>query len=403
MPPGRAIVTGSPTVIRVADVSKRFRIHKDKSLKERVVNFRRSRDHAEDFWALRNVSAEVQAGETLGLIGANGSGKSTLLKIIGGILSPTEGFVERRGRLAALLELGAGFHGDLTGRENVYMNASILGLTTKQVDQYFDEIVDFSGIEEFIDTQVKFYSSGMYVRLAFAVAVHVDPEILLVDEVLAVGDEPYQRKCMDKIKQFQREGRTIVFVTHGLDQVRQLCDRVIMLDHGDVKVNGTPVDAIRAFREQYDEQEQVDAAQLSEHGRLECLSPIRVTDLAGNPKTRFRPGDGLAIEYDVVSHKPTEDWDAGVQIANHLDLTVYGVNTRIMNVTLPPIDGKRTIRYAFDGIPMVEGQYFVSVAVHPRVGPEYHRIDRGVSFKVYSDTEDNGVVYMRPKFELLPA
>ncbi|MGI8868714.1 MAG: ABC transporter ATP-binding protein [Mycobacteriales bacterium] len=401
MPPGRS-VAGSPTVIRINDVSKRFKIYKDKSLKERVVNFRRSRDHAEDFWALRNVSAEVGAGETLGLIGANGSGKSTLLKIIGGILTPSEGFVERRGRLAALLELGAGFHGDLTGRENVYLNASILGLTTKQIDRYFDEIVDFSGIEEFIDTQVKFYSSGMYVRLAFAVAVHVDPEILLVDEVLAVGDEPYQRKCMDKIKQFQREGRTIVFVTHGLDQVRQLCDRVIMLDHGDVKVNGTPIDAIRAFRDQYDEQELADSQLLEEHGRLECLSPIRILDLNGNPTTRFRPGDGLAIEYDVRSHKPTDDWDAGVQITNHLDLTVYGVNTRLMDITLPPIDGRRTIRYAFDGIPMVEGQYFITVAVHPRVGPEYHRIDRGASFKVYSDTEDDGVIYMRPKFDLLP-
>src|SRR5215204_7385935 len=225
------------TVIRVSDVSKKFSLNANKSLKERLVNARTTSEHKSEFWALRNIDLEIASGTSLGLIGHNGSGKSTLLKVIGGILSPTEGMVERRGRLAALLELGAGFHGDLSGRENVYLNASILGLTRRQTDAYFDAIVDFSGIERFIDTQVKFYSSGMYVRLAFAVAVHVDPDILLVDEVLAVGDESFQRKCLEKIRSFMREGRTIVFVTHGLDQVRQLCDRVIMLESGQVVVD----------------------------------------------------------------------------------------------------------------------------------------------------------------------
>lgn len=216
-------------VIRVVDVSKSFSLNKQKSLKERVVNLGRERKHRDAFTALRDVSFEVESSTTLGLIGHNGSGKSTLLKTIGGILSPDKGYVERRGRLAALLEVGAGFHGDLTGRENVFLNASILGLTRKQTERYFDDIVAFADIgDQFIDTQVKFYSSGMYVRLAFAVAVHVDPEILLVDEVLAVGDEPFQRKCMERIKQFQREGRTIVLVTHALDTVRQLCDRAIL-------------------------------------------------------------------------------------------------------------------------------------------------------------------------------
>src|SRR5690606_27976850 len=178
--------------------SKRFVIRKEKSLKERLVNFGRSRRHRERFQALDDVKLDIYAGDTIGLVGKNGSGKSTLLKIIGGIIAPSSGRVLRKGRLAALLELGAGFHPDLTGRENVYLNAALLGLKRRQVDAYFDQIVEFSGIGEFIDTQVKFYSSGMYVRLAFAVAVHVDPEILLVDEVLAVGDETFQRKCIDK-------------------------------------------------------------------------------------------------------------------------------------------------------------------------------------------------------------
>ena len=385
------------TIIRVNDVAKKFTINKDKSLKERLTSLGRNKRYQQDFWALQGVSFELEASRTLGLIGANGSGKSTLLKVIGGILTPDTGYVERRGRLAALLELGAGFHGDLTGRENVYLNASILGLTRRQTDAYFDAILDFSGIEQFIDTQVKFYSSGMYVRLAFAVAVHVDPDVLLVDEVLAVGDEPFQRKCMERIKQFQREGRTIVFVTHGLDQVRQLCDRVIMLEAGRTVVDGTPVDALRAFRERYN----VQAGQEPEHGtrRLEVLKTI-VTDGAGRPKDRFAPGDPLGIEFEVLAHEPTDDWVAGMAITNHLDLLVYGTNTALQGVELPPISGRRRLCYRFDSIPMVEGQYYVTVAVHPKVGPEHHRLDRAVSFKVFSDAADEGVLHLTPQFEV---
>ena len=244
--------TENPTVVRVRDVSKRFVIRKDKSIKERIVNFARSNRHKDDFWALRDVSVDIQSGSTVALVGANGSGKGTLLKTIGGILQPTTGIVERRGRLAALLELGAGFHPDLTGRENVYLNAAILGLSRKQTDNYFDSIVDFSEIGEFIDTQVKFYSSGMYVRLAFAIAVHVDPDLLLVDEVLAVGDEPFQRKCMDKIAEFQAEGRTIVLVTHSAKQVLDLCDRAIVLSHGRLIFDGDAPSGIDALRRSFD-------------------------------------------------------------------------------------------------------------------------------------------------------
>ena len=377
--------------IRVSDVSKKFSLHHDKSLKERILNARRHQ--REEFWALRHVTFDLEPSKTLGLIGANGSGKSTLLKLIGGILTPTEGFVARHGRIAALLELGAGFHGDLTGRENVYLNASILGLTRRQTEESFEAIVDFSGIEQFIDTQVKFYSSGMYVRLAFAVAVHVDPEILLVDEVLAVGDEPFQRKCLDRIKQFQRDGRTIIFVTHGLDMVRQLCDRVIMLEKGDVVIDGRPVEALREFRDRYAPEMQGDPDEQGSR-QLEIVKTI-ITDGAGNPKERFEPGEPLGVEIEVIAHERTEDWEAGIAIFNHLDMLVFGTNTIIRSFDLGVIDGRRRVRFGFGDIPMVEGQYFVTVAVHNRAETvQYHRLERTASFKVFSPTGEPGVVHM---------
>ena len=390
---------GSNTVIRVVDLSKRFTIHKDDSLKERLVNFRRSKEHREDFWALRDIELEVDAGHTIGLIGNNGSGKSTLLKCIGGILTPTTGYVERRGRLAALLELGAGFHGDLTGRENVYLNASILGLSRQQTERYFDDIVDFSGIEQFIDTQVKFYSSGMYVRLAFAVAVHVDPEILLVDEVLAVGDEPFQRKCLDRIKQFQSEGRTIVLVTHSLDQVRQLCDRVVLLESGRVAVDGTASDAVGHFREANAAEEAATQAQESREHVLR-IEDVRVVDGQGRPSTEITTGAPLTVEYDVVAPEPVPDWAAGVALTDGGGLLIHGTNTVLQGMELAPATGRQTVRFAFDALPLSEGRYYVTAAVHPVIGADYSRIERGASFQVTSGSLDPGVVALFPKIEI---
>jgi ABC-2 type transport system ATP-binding protein len=391
-------VSGTP-VIRANDVSKKFVIRKDKSLKERLVNARRSRAHAEEFWALRNISLEIDAGHTLGLIGGNGSGKSTLLKIIGGILTPSEGYVERRGRLAALLELGAGFHGDLTGRENVYLNASILGLSRAQTDQYFDSIVDFSGIEPFIDTQVKFYSSGMYVRLAFAVAIHVDPEILLVDEVLAVGDEPFQRKCLDRIKQFQQDGRTIILVTHSLEQVRQMCDRVVLLESGSVVVDGSPAEAVRHFREVNSEADHVEQAA---RRHLLTISDPRTVDTAGNRRTTYPVGAGVAVEFDVTAEDDATvaDWAAGVALTDASGLLIYGTNTTLQDVAVEPVRGSRTVRFRFDQLPVADGQYFVTLAVHPKTGPDYHRIDRAMSFQVDNSANDPGVLALSPKIEI---
>ncbi|MEO7261651.1 MAG: ABC transporter ATP-binding protein [Jatrophihabitantaceae bacterium] len=389
-------MVGTP-VIRVTDVSKKFVIRKDKSLKERLVNARRSRANIEEFWALRHIDLEVDPGHTLGLIGGNGSGKSTLLKIIGGILTPSDGYVERRGRLAALLELGAGFHGDLTGRENVYLNASILGLTRAQTDQYFDSIVDFSGIEPFIDTQVKFYSSGMYVRLAFAVAIHVDPEILLVDEVLAVGDEPFQRKCLDRIKQFQQDGRTIILVTHSLEQVRQMCDRVVLLEAGSVVVDGSPAEAVRHFRETNSEQDHVEQAA---RNHLLTISDPRTVDAAGQRLTVYPVGASVAVEFDVSAESAVTDWAAGVALTDASGLLIYGTNTVLQNIAVAPISGTRTVRFRFDQLPVAEGQYFVTLAVHPKTGPDYHRIDRAMSFQVENTANDPGVLALSPKIEI---
>ncbi len=235
-------------VIEITDVSKRFVIRKEKSLKERLVNFGRSNLHKDDFWALRDIDLSITSGRTVGLIGPNGSGKSTLLKTIGGILQPTSGSVQLRGRLAALLELGAGFHPDLTGRENVYLNGAILGMSEQEIDAKFDDIVAFSEIEKFIDTEVKFYSSGMFLRLAFAVAVHTDPDVFLVDEILAVGDEPFQKKCLARIRELKASGKALVIVSHDLHMIEQLCDRAILLEHGHVVSDGPVGDAIAHLR-----------------------------------------------------------------------------------------------------------------------------------------------------------
>jgi ABC-2 type transport system ATP-binding protein len=395
----------SSNVISVDGVSKRFRINSNKSLKEMVVNRGATKSHATEFWALRDVSFDVPAGTTLGLIGHNGSGKSTLLKLIGGILTPTSGSIRRRGRLAALLELGAGFHGDLTGRENVYLNAAILGLSRQQTDLYFDDIVAFSGIEKFIDTQVKFYSSGMYVRLAFSVAIHVDPEILLIDEVLAVGDEAFQRKCLDKIKTFQREGRTIVFVTHGLDLVREMCDRVILLDHGDVVVDGDPVEAVRRIRDTWEEEalteaaaREIPAAELG-NGQM-AISAVRLLDGSGAEVTRLSPKDPCTVEFDVEARGHIVDWVGGIAIENHLDQLCYGTNTNAIGRRLDPIEGRRTLSFGIPELALAEGHYHLTVAVHSREGIEYARKNRVANFKVYSDRQQVGPVYLEPTVEI---
>lgn len=388
------------TVVRVEDVSKRFVIRKEKSLKERLVNLGRSNLHKDDFWALSGVSAEISSGTTVGLVGPNGSGKSTLLKTIGGILQPTSGSVSLRGRLAALLELGAGFHPDLTGRENVYLNAAILGISRAQTDKYFDAIVDFSGIEPFIDTQVKFYSSGMYVRLAFAVAVHVDPDILLVDEVLAVGDEPFQRKCLDRIRAFQHEGRTIVLVTHSLETVAEMCDRAIVLEHGRVLADGDPVDALRALRTEFDatRQSEIDREQISDAGGP--VLPVRIERVEvlgtdGAPLSGFRPGDDVVLRLVARSDRPFPNPIIGIGVETALGLSVYGTNTKLLGRPMETLEGTRTYTFRLSNLHLGEGSYTVHAAIAQESGEELHRLSEGAKIVVAGDGKAIGLLAAR--------
>lgn len=236
------------TYIEVSGISKRFTLRHNRSLKELAVAIARRKDLSDTFLAVDDVSFDVTEGESVALLGFNGSGKSTLLKLISGVLRPDTGSVRTRGRVAGLIEVGAGFHPDLTGRENVYLNGAILGMTEAQIDAAFDEIVAFSEIERFIDTEVKFYSSGMFLRLAFSVAVHSDPEVFLVDEILAVGDEPFQKKCLTRIKELKAEGRTLVIVSHDLDMVAGLCERGILLEKGVLVADGESREIVRTMR-----------------------------------------------------------------------------------------------------------------------------------------------------------
>lgn len=395
-----------PTIIRVQNASKRFVIRKDKSLKERVVNFGRGKQHRDDFWALRDIDLDIPLGSTVGLIGANGSGKSTLLKLIGGIIQPTTGTVERRGRLAALLELGAGFHPDLTGRENVFLNGAILGLSRKELEDKFDSIVDFSEIADFIDTQVKFYSSGMYVRLAFAIAIHTDPDLLLVDEVLAVGDEPFQRKCMDRIRAFQRAGKTIVLVTHSLEQVGELCDRTVVLEHGVVIYDGDTARGLEVLRNGFESsrQERVEretaeaAAEVGEEPEQAQPAEIVAIELEGGTLEEgnriLRPGDDLEVRVTLrpLTATPLAHWFVGMGVDTPLGQVVFGTNTMRLGFDHPPLTTETTVVFHLPDTHFGGGTYAVHASASTLEDGEFTRMPVGARFTVERSTKRVGLV-----------
>jgi ABC-2 type transport system ATP-binding protein len=381
-----------PAAISVEGVSKRFRRHRERprTLKERVVRFRMT---PETLWALRDISVVVPEGRTLGLLGPNGSGKTTLLKVIAGILRPTDGQVTTRGRIAALLALGAGFHAELTGRENVYLNASLLGLSRNETDRLFGDIVGFAELEEFIDNQVKFYSSGMYVRLGFAVAVHVDPAILLVDEVLAVGDIGFQRKCLDKVASFQREGRTIVFVTHAPDLVVRVCDDVVLLDEGRIRNAGEPRDVVRDFRALMSKQ---DLAYGWDQGTKEIeIVAAELLGRDGSTSDSFAPGDELVIQMDLAARRPVEGPVVSFAIHDDQNRFVFGTNSDWRGKLWPVFEGKQRVQFILGSLPFVGGRYYVTLGVHSRDSRRvYHVHEQHYAFDVVRGEENPGEVFI---------
>lgn len=371
-------------------LSKRFVMRKDNSLKERIVTLGRAgRRHREDFWALRDIDLSITAGSTIGLLGPNGSGKSTLLKTVGGIIQPTTGTVSKRGRLAALLELGAGFHPDLTGRENVYLNASILGFSQKDTARNFDSIVDFSGIGEFIDTQVKFYSSGMYVRLAFAVAIHMDPDILLVDEVLAVGDEAFQRKCLDKIRQFQAEGRTIVLVSHSAGQVTELCTRAVLLEHGRIVFDGDPTAAVDSLRDVLSE----GAGALSDESKGSRITALELLDASGASALTFDAGSDLTVRVAARNASILDNWRITVSLEVPSGQRAIATNTDLLGMDLPPLGPDGTsIAVTFKELRLGAGMYSLYAHLFDGEGRRLDTANLGDHFHMRGNAQVRGLV-----------
>ena len=400
----------------------------------------------EIFTALDDVSLTIQHGETLGVIGGNGAGKSTLLKIIAGTTKPTSGHVEVDGQVSALIELGAGFHPEISGRENVFINGIMLGLSRAEIAASFDDIVAFAELEEFIDAPVKTYSSGMYMRLGFSVAIHVNPDVLLIDEVLAVGDEAFVHKCLDKIAEFKRRGKTILLVTHSLESVRRLCDRAMWICDGRVMQIGDPPRVIGAYLSWVAEKEEEDlaagyerraaaAATTSDDGPLPAdvigadAPAGAATDAAADGETKSAPyetgrwgsrqvviestrllnaqgeqhyvfacGDPMTIELQLAAPKPVDDFVVGIGIFNVDGVTVYGTNTDIERFEAAELGSSSTVRIEIPQLNLVEGTYYLDIAVHRRDGSAYDYHRGLVTFRTTSPVPEVGIVHLRHRW-----
>lgn len=379
--------TGDGIDVRVEHVSKRFRLYKERagSLKERAT--RLHRDRYEEFWALRDVSLEVPQGSVFALVGHNGSGKSTLLRMMCGIYQPTEGLVAVHGRISPLLELGAGFHPDLSGRENVYLNASILGMSKREIDAIFDDVVDFSGLAPFIDAPVKIYSSGMYVRLGFSVAVHVRPQILLVDEVIAVGDEEFQRRCFEHLYKLRNQGVTIVLVTHGLNYVQTMCDRAAWLDHGVLRKLGAAAEVAEAYLSEVNEHEveRIEAAEARHAERVATgagdadgeqdqatevsLHPVRFERIEilrpdGGVLHQVPMLDAVRVRIHYTASEPVDEPRFAFNFCNDAELPIagsaYDPDGRDLGRIGP---GAGHVDYVIDRLALAPGDYHVNAVV----------------------------------------
>jgi ABC-type polysaccharide/polyol phosphate transport system ATPase subunit len=424
------------TAIELTDVSKIYRRYGGRqfaTLKSALLqrSILRDMQPSETFPALRNVSFKVAKGSTFGVMGRNGSGKSTALKLVAGITKPTSGTVHVEGRISALIELGAGFHPEISGRENVFINGIMLGLSKREIQARFDEIVDFAELREFIDAPVKTYSSGMYMRLGFAVAINVDPDVLLVDEVLAVGDEGFTHKCLDKFGEFRRRGKTILLVTHSLNLIERFCDDAVWLDAGEKRAEGDPKRVIGAYLTAVEETEEQLLAATTARAVQEAADPptdaepvpptdttdnmfqategrwgsreveiVQVAFLDGDqqPSFVFHTGDAMSIRVKVRAGHPIDDFVFGIGLFNADGVCCYGTNTYLEEMNPERLAGDAEVTFAIDGLDLVEGTYKLDVAVHKRDGfpYDYHRLL--YTFRVKSRTQDVGIYRPRHRW-----
>lgn len=350
--------------ITVDGVSKRYRLYQERNTSLKAAVLRRRRAVYKDLWALQDVSFEVPEGQSFGLIGHNGSGKSTMLKCIAKILRPDRGTITTQGKISALLELGAGFHPELSGRDNVYLNASILGLPKKEIDRRFDEIVDFSGLGDRIDTPVKNYSSGMYIRLGFSVAINVDPEILLIDEILTVGDESFQRKCTEKFDELKDSGKTIVLVSHAMGAMKDLCDELALLDHGRLVSIGKPDDVIDTYMGGVETNVRPDGEYGMRFGKGGAvIESVEMLDRHGEPVTTVHTGDKMVFRWRCRADEPIEQPVFRLEFHNKHGMVIGGANTRYHDRRVDLVDGSFTLDYEIEHLMLVPGVYDISATL----------------------------------------
>ena len=412
-----SVVAGQP-LIQLRQVSKRFAMHHEqpRSFQETFIRFvQRKRTPARVFWALQDVSFEVNSGDCFGIIGPNGSGKSTLLKLVTGILEPTNGDIITNGRIASLLELGAGFHPELTGRENIFLNGSVYGLSRRQMMERVASIIDFTELGDFIDVPIKHYSSGMYVRLGFAVAIHIDPDLLLVDEVLAVGDAAFQHKCMDRISKFRAQGGTLLFVSHDLGTVQTLCNKAMWLDSGHVRAAGQPTDVAMAYLNEVAQREEDKAAAESVPAREVArqqwgtgkvrIVGVELCDGTGAPRYIFVTGGVLEIRLRYRVEGLVEDPVFGIAIHHQNGAQICGPNTDFGGLRFSSLAGEGEVVYRIPALPLLEGAYAISVAVVERGDSEmYDYHDRAYPFRVATGTsrERYGLMTLNGDWQIIP-
>ena len=413
-------------LVELRNVSKCFALDRGqgRSLQELFIRlFRKGAQRDSEFWPLRGIDLTIQQGDTIGIIGPNGTGKSTLLKLITGIIQPTTGDVLVQGRLSSLLELGAGFHPDLTGRENIYLNASIYGLNRGEIDARLQQIIDFSELERFIDMPVKHYSSGMYVRLGFAVAIHTDPQLLLVDEVLAVGDARFQAKCIDAIQRFREGGGTILLVSHDVDTIRRLCNRALWIQDGLLRADGHPTDVVMAYRSSLFRSENTRAVDGASDADFASPVPARGTesrwgsgavdivdvtllDGEGAPCEQFFTGDVLNLRLRYFAPEPTRNVAFGMALHDQNGVHVTGPNTQDAGLEIPLVDGAGEVVLHVDSLALLEGGYRLSVAATSSTLSTIHDYhDRAYELRVFAGgaSENFGLITLNGRWSHEPA